>query len=206
MRQSNRVEMPDSEPTNRLWQTAPRWAAIVLSGPLLVFALIQVDWSFLPSSSGALELSAEFLVEELVISFKLTLLAIVSLSVSRVLCSQTRQTRDMAVLLPFYLWGLEATALDRAILFSSSWTPHFLLFLLWLLPVVTFSALALVLLSGMLHGCAREPHASERGARRIVQVGLRPAISAGVVVTTVLLDLLLLSVVMGESIASEIPS
>lgn len=56
--------MPDTEPTNHLWQTVSRCAAIVLSGPLLVFALIQVDWSFLPKSSGALELSAEFLVEE----------------------------------------------------------------------------------------------------------------------------------------------
>ncbi len=197
--------MPAIEPTNRLWQNGSRWTAIVLSGPLLVFALIQVDWNFLPKSSGALELSAELLVEEFVISFKLTLLAIVSLSVFRVLCSQTRQSRDMRVLLLFYLWGLEATALDRAILFSSSWTPHFLLFLLWLVPVVTFSALALVILSGLLHSYAREPHASGHGTRRIVQVELRSAISAGVVVTTVLLDLLLLSRVMGESIASEIP-
>ena len=199
-------ELEPGRPRQRR-QDIPRWAATILAGPLIVYALIQVDWSFLPSSAGELEVNAEFLVEELVLSFKLTLLAIVSLAVCRCLFPHRRQGGWVAVLLPLYLWGLEAAQLERSLYDSCGpWTPRFSLHILWLVPTATLVALALVLFSGMLQSVVGEPDAAGRGKRWVVNIGLLPALSAGIVVATILLDLLLMAVVIGELLARQLPS
>ncbi len=153
--------------------------------------------------AGPLNLTGEIIVAELVISFKLTLVAIVSLLVFRALLPQNRWSRSVAVLLPVYLWGLEATQLQRTFLYSGgTWTPHFLLFQLWLVSIVAGTPLAFVLLSAILHSCGRQPG---RRPRRVVRIGAGTVLAATVVVTTVLLDWLLFSLVIGESVAEKIP-
>ncbi len=165
---------------------ALRLAVAALSGPVIVLSLLKVDWQPLEVWAGPLWLDAEELVVEALHAYWLTLMVVTSLCVRRVLLPA--RSRPQSFFYPLMLWGLQSTFSVYGAFFNlGHWQAEYVLFLGWLLGLVTFGVLGLVLALTVLGTVARE------NGRWALNIGLAKIISAGVIVATVFLDWALLS-------------
>ena len=178
----------------------------LLAGPLMVVLLNRVDWGFLPDESGPLSLSVDLLAWEAVASYRLTLAALLSFLVFRAFARPSRPGRAVAAQLPVYLWGLEAVRYEQVILEASGeWGVGWILLSIWMPGIVTLAVLVVVLLAAVLHVAERD--SSRPGKRRVIaKLGIAPVLSMGVVVVTVLMDWLLVSLVLCQSILEKVSS
>lgn len=167
--------------------------AAVLSGPVMVLVLMRVQLIPHEFFSGPLWLDAEILIEEMVHTYHLTLTVAVSLFAYRLLVPE-RPPGVGALRLPVLLWGFQsAVGAYRSFFGLSHWAPGFLLFLIWLVGVVTFLALAVVLLLALAGALRAEPRCWRHG------IELRSLALAGVVIATVFLDWALVSTCASEA-------
>ena len=183
---------------------ALRWAAVLLSGPILSVLLNWIDWDFLPSGRGPLDLTVEIIVSEITAGFKLTIAWLVCLLVFRILFWPSRGSRNMTVMLPVLLWALESTGCLWTYFHGlGEWSPAWTLIVIFLGAIVSSSLLAAVLLSALVHLVERG--ATSATARRFeARMEAAPLVTVGVVVATVVLDWLLFSLMSSEAALAKI--